>query len=58
MLKKKEEKGATQKQKKEENSGAEAERKRGLEQRIFQHLFSFKSSQKNYGEFIYVGFNF
>ena len=46
------------KQKKEENSGAEAERKRGPEQRIFQHLFSFKSSQKNYGEFVYVEFNF
>ena len=42
----------------EENSSAEAKRKRGLEQRIFQHLFSFKSSQKNYGEFVYVGFNF
>ena len=46
------------KQKKKENSDAEAERKRGLEHRIFQHLFSFKSSQKNYGEFVYVGFNF
>ena len=46
------------KQKNEENSGVEAERKRGLEQGIFQHLFSFKSSQKNYGEFVYVGFNF
>ena len=45
-------------EKKEERCGTEAERKRGLEQRIFQHLFSFKSSQKNYGEFIYVGFNF
>ena len=32
--------------------------KKGAEQRIFQHLFSFKSSQKNYGEFVYVGFNF
>ena len=54
-----------QKQKKEENSGVEAEKKRkrlkqkkGAEQRIFQQLFSFKSSQKNYGEFVYVEFNF
>ena len=44
--------------KKEERRGTEAEPKRGLEQRIFQHLFSFKSSQKNYGEFVYVEFNF
>ena len=33
-------------------------RRRGAEQRIFQQLFSFKSSQKNYGEFVYVEFNF
>ena len=26
--------------------GVKAERKRGLKQRIFQHLFSFQSSQK------------
>ena len=55
-----------------EERGAEAERKRGLEQRkvrrwswteraeqiIFQHLFSFKSFQKNDGEFVYVEFDF
>ena len=55
--KKKKKKGA-ETEKKEERCGTEAERKRGLEQRIFQHLFSFKSSQKNYGEFVYVEFNF
>ena len=44
--------------KQKEEKGAEAERKRGLEQRIFQHLFSFQSSQKNYGELVCVGFNF
>ena len=57
-LKQKKKKRGLKQEKKEERCGTEAERKRGLEQRIFQHLFSFKSSQKNYGEFIYVGFNF
>ena len=67
-----EERGVDQKRKAEER-GAEAERKRKLEQRkvqrwswteraeqiIFQQLFSFQSSQKkNYGEFVYVEFNF
>ena len=42
---------------------AETKKKRGLnwEDRYeiyFQHLFSFKYSQKNYGEFVYVEFNF
>ena len=46
------EKGETEKGREQRT---DVERKRGLEQRIFQHLFSFKSSQKNYGEF---GFNF
>ena len=66
MLKQKQKKEAALKQKKKKKAetekkkkgAAKAERKRGLEQIIFQHLFSFKSSQKNYGEFIYVGFNF
>ena len=43
------------KKKAETEKGCWSER---AEQRIFQHLFSFKSSQKNYGEFIYVEFNF
>ena len=41
----KQKRGADQKRRKEER-GAEAERNRGWEKRIFQHLFSFKSSQK------------
>ena len=45
MKRTREERGANQKKKAEER-GAEAERKRELEHRIFQHLFSFQSSQK------------
>ena len=45
MKRTREERGANQKKKAEER-GAEAERKRELEHRIFQHLFSFESSQK------------
>ena len=58
----KEKKNRVEREKGETEKGREqrtdVERKRGLEQRIFQHLFSFKSSQKNYGEIVYVGFNF
>ena len=52
------------KRKEKEVCSAERKRKRGLEQRkraeqiIFQHLFSFESSQKNDGEFVYVEFDF
>ena len=42
---------------------AETKKKRGLnwedrDEIYFQHLFSFKYSQKNYDEFVYVEFNF
>ena len=46
------------KQKKEERCDAEAERKRGLEQRIFSIYFPSNLFRKNDGEFVYVEFDF
>ena len=61
----KKERGVEQKQEErsaEAEKRAEAERRRSsrkdIERDSFAFIISFKSSQKNYGEFVYVEFNF